>query len=620
MIAFLATRFAIKRRLIDDDASRRSRSGLFDPLAVNHDRENAAGRRPGFVAQELGRADLLLELEPDALGRGLARAGPGAPRVLALAIHGGVEAGGVDLDAARFEHVLGEIDGKAIGVVELERDLARQPVALPEAGGGLVQEPQAPDERALEAALLELEGLGDERLGAVQLGVGLAHRAHELGHQSPHERLDRAENMGVAHGAAHDAPEHVAAALVRGHDAVGDQEAGRAQMVGDDPVRDAAVAVGIGAGGLGRGLDQGAQQVDGVVVVGALEDGGDALEPHAGVDRGPGQGHALIPGHLLELHEHQVPDLDEAVALGLGAARRAAGDVRPVVIEDFRARPARTGLAHGPEVVGGGDAQDAAVGKPGDLPPQIERLVVVGVDGDQQAVAGEAELARDQVPGQLDGQVLEVVAEREVAQHLEEGVMAGGVAHVLEIVVLAAGADALLGGGGAHIVALLGAGEDVLELDHARIREHQRRVVARHQRAGRHHPVVVAGEIVQVNRDRAFSRCHVNLYNRSVFDGYEFDLRSWSRFFDLLERREGVWRIAKRTAVYEKDRMDPVDPRGVPKEFFASMDLSAYPAATRFLCYSITRSGRTPSTGSVSVFSKEERMLKEEGKAWLEGA
>ena len=146
------------------------------------------------------------------------------------------------------------------------------------------------------------------------------------------------------------------------------------------------------------------------------------------------------------------------------------------------------------------------------------------------------------------------------------------------------------------------------------------RAMAEARKPGHHIKHLISGPWIQVNRDRAFSRCHVNLYNRSVFDGYEFDLRSWSRFFDLLERREGVWRIAKRTAVYEKDRMDPVDPRGVPKEFFASMDLSAYPAATRFLCYSITRSGRTPSTGSVSVFSKEERMLKEEGKAWLEGA
>ena len=78
--------------------------------------------------------------------------------------------------------------------------------------------------------------------------------------------------------------------------------------------------------------------------------------------------------------------------------------------------------------------------------------------------------------------VLEVVAEREIAQHLEEGVMPGGVADIVEVVVLAAGAHALLRGGGAAVRALLQAGEDVLELDHAGVGEQQGRVVVRDER------------------------------------------------------------------------------------------------------------------------------------------
>jgi hypothetical protein len=45
--------------------------------------------------------------------------------------------------------------------------------------------------------------------------------------------------------------------------------------------------------------------------------------------------------------------------------------------------------------------------------------------------------------------VLEIVAEREVAQHLEEGVVARRVADVFQVVVLAAGAHAFLRGHGA---------------------------------------------------------------------------------------------------------------------------------------------------------------------------
>ena len=93
-------------------------------------------------------------------------------------------------------------------------------------------------------------------------------------------------------------------------------------------------------------------------------------------------------GELLVLHEHEVPDLDEAVAVGVGRARRAAGDVFAVVVENLRARTARAGVAHRPEIVGGRDADDAPVGQAGDLLPQVEGLVVVGEDGDDQPSGG----------------------------------------------------------------------------------------------------------------------------------------------------------------------------------------------------------------------------------------
>ena len=142
------------------------------------------------------------------------------------------------------------------------------------------------------------------------------------------------------------------------------------------------------------------------------------------------------------------------------------------------------------------------VGQAGDLLPEVEGLVVVDIDGDHQPVARQAEFLGDQVPGELDGALLEIVAEREIAEHLEEGVVARGVADIVEVVVLAAGAHAFLRGGGARIGALLEAGEDVLELHHAGIGEHQRRVVARHQRRRRHDRVAVPARNNRGNVDR----------------------------------------------------------------------------------------------------------------------
>ena len=144
------------------------------------------------------------------------------------------------------------------------------------------------------------------------------------------------------------------------------------------------------------------------------------------------------------------------------------------------------------------------------------------------------------------------------------------------------------------------------------------RTMAAARKAGDHTKHLISAPWIRINRDRAFSRCHANLYIRSTMDGHEFDLQSWIRFFDLLERRDNVWRIVKRTAVYEKDRLEPVDPRGVPKDFFDDMELSAFPTSAKFLCYRQLRSGRSPSTNIISAYSDEERALREEGGAWLE--
>ena len=87
------------------------------------------------------------------------------------------------------------------------------------------------------------------------------------------------------------------------------------------------------------------------------------------------------------------------------------------------------------------------VGQAGDLLPQVEGLVVGMIDGGGQPVGAEPPFLRDQIPRELDRAILEIVAEREIPEHFEEGVVASGVADIVEIVVLAAGANAFLRAG-----------------------------------------------------------------------------------------------------------------------------------------------------------------------------
>ena len=56
----------------------------------------------------------------------------------------------------------------------------------------------------------------------------------------------------------------------------------------------------------------------------------------------------------------------------------------------------------------------------------------------------EPQLAGDELPGERDRIALEVVAEREIAEHLEEGVVTRRMAHLFEIIVLSARSHALL--------------------------------------------------------------------------------------------------------------------------------------------------------------------------------
>ncbi|MPN51003.1 hypothetical protein SDC9_198644 [bioreactor metagenome] len=138
------------------------------------------------------------------------------------------------------------------------------------------------------------------------------------------------------------------------------------------------------------------------------------------------------------LHEDVVPDLDVAIAVFLRAPRGAAPDVLAVVVEDLGAGAAGAGVAHHPEVVGGvagalvvADA-DHPLGRHAHfLGPDVVGLVVLGVHRHPQLLGGQLEDLGEQFPGVGNGVALEVVAEGKVAQHLEEGVVPGGVADVL---------------------------------------------------------------------------------------------------------------------------------------------------------------------------------------------
>ena len=302
------------------------------------------------------------------------------------------------------------------------------------------------------------------------------------------ERLALAHLVGVEHGPAEQPADDVALLLGARPDVLMDAEGERPGVVGGPADADAVERVldlgVVHAERLGRGGDDGPEEVDLEVRLHALKRGGGPFQAHAGVDVLLGQGLELPGPEPVELGEDQVPDLHllDAVAvvedLGAGAAD-AVGTVR---------RSAR-----GPEVV--------VLAHPGDpvrrdadlLVPDVEGLVVVEVDGEGEALAGDLQDVGQELPGPVDGLALEVVAEAEVAQHLEEGHVPRGLAHVLDV----AGPDAFLAGRGALEAGVAQAHELALELVHAGRREEHGRVVGHEHVAGAA-DAALGGEVIEI--------------------------------------------------------------------------------------------------------------------------
>jgi hypothetical protein len=78
-------------------------------------------------------------------------------------------------------------------------------------------------------------------------------------------------------------------------------------------------------------------------------------------------------------------------------------------------------------------------------------------------------------------------------------------------------------------------------------------------------------------------------------------------------------RIAKWTAIYDKDRLDPVLPGDIPPAFFVGLDRSGGVGNGAFMRLRVTKKGRTVAAGMVLAGSEAETQVKREGGQWLDG-
>ncbi len=127
----------------------------------------------------------------------------------------------------------------------------------------------------------------------------------------------------------------------------------------------------------------------------------------------------------------------------------------------------------------------------------------------------------------------------------------------------------------------------------------------------------LGGQSVDVTGDRAVSQTKMTISQRAEVDGVEVDVVCTGRFYDFLEKREGRWGLVLRQPIYEKDRMDPVDPSVVLK-LDADL-LGQFPAGYRHLAYLQTRIGYDVKRDMPGLQGAEVEALYRSGATWLGG-
>jgi len=75
----------------------------------------------------------------------------------------------------------------------------------------------------------------------------------------------------------------------------------------------------------------------------------------------------------------------------------------------------------------------------------------------------------------------------------------------------------------------------------------------------------ICNQLIQVDGDVAYSEAYLIAYHRLEHEGRDFDWILGARYVDRFEHRNGSWRIAHRTVVFDWQRFDEVHspPAGV---------------------------------------------------------
>ncbi|SEB14906.1 nuclear transport factor 2 family protein [Variovorax sp. YR216] len=127
----------------------------------------------------------------------------------------------------------------------------------------------------------------------------------------------------------------------------------------------------------------------------------------------------------------------------------------------------------------------------------------------------------------------------------------------------------------------------------------------------------LGGSAIDIAGDRAIAQTKMTISQRGQVDGVLCDVVCTGRFYDFVVRHGGEWKLLHRQPIYEKDRIDPVDPSATVALDQAA--LATMPEGYRHLALIQTRIGYTVKMDMPMLKGDAVQDLYRRGAAWLAG-
>ena len=127
----------------------------------------------------------------------------------------------------------------------------------------------------------------------------------------------------------------------------------------------------------------------------------------------------------------------------------------------------------------------------------------------------------------------------------------------------------------------------------------------------------LGGCSIELAGGRAIAQTKMTILQRAPVDGVVCDVVCTGRFYDFFEKRRDRWGIVLRQPIYEKDRLDPLDPAA--KLVLDAQLLTQFPEGYRHLAYLQAKAGFTVKRDMPGLKGADVERLYARGAAWLAG-